>query len=61
MDEEYDEYCDDYSDELSNDEDLDHLEECGMTDRGDCRLAGTEFCDWDCPWGKALSLSVDKD
>ena len=25
-------------------------QECGMLDDGTCMLAGTEFCDWDCPF-----------
>lgn len=24
--------------------------ECGMLEDGDCLLAGSEYCDWDCPW-----------
>lgn len=24
--------------------------ECGMTSSGLCTLAGTEHCDWDCPY-----------
>lgn len=24
-------------------------DECGMMPDGQCTLAGTEFCDWDCP------------
>lgn len=27
----------------------DDLEDCGMMANGQCMLAGTEFCDWDCP------------
>ena len=25
-------------------------QECGMTEDGYCTLAGTEFCDWECPY-----------
>lgn len=50
-------YChDDYSDEdgdwdLDDDEDdfENALDECGQLPDGGCMLAGTEFCDWDCP------------
>jgi len=26
------------------------MADCGMTPDGYCTLAGTEFCDWDCPF-----------
>ena len=26
------------------------LGECGQTRDGDCTLAGTEYCDWECPF-----------
>lgn len=26
------------------------LEECGQQPDGTCLLAGTEYCDWDCPF-----------
>lgn len=35
----------DYDDE----EDYDPIEDCGMMADGQCTLAGSEFCDWDCP------------
>ncbi len=37
------EYTDDEDDELAG------FEDCGMMRDGMCRLAGTEWCDWDCP------------
>jgi hypothetical protein len=40
---------DDYVDDDDGD-DFDD-DECGMTADGGCTLAGTEFCDWDCPYG----------
>lgn len=45
------EYIDDH---MFDDEDdfidiEDDFEECGMMADGQCMLAGTEFCDWDCP------------
>ena len=28
------------------------LSECGQTPDGYCTLAGTEYCDWDCPFSR---------
>jgi len=39
---------DDGDDEGYDDDWLD--EECGLMDDGQCRLAGTEHCDFTCPW-----------
>lgn len=37
------------------DDDYDPGDDCGRWDNGRlaklCRLAGTEFCDWECPYG----------
>ena len=34
---------------------LDHLlQECGQTDDGDCLLAGSEHCDFECPFRDGL-------
>ncbi|GHA15460.1 hypothetical protein GCM10007989_07790 [Devosia pacifica] len=30
-------------------EDYDEYEDCGMMPDGQCTLAGSEWCDWDCP------------
>jgi hypothetical protein len=43
--------------EMLNYEDGDPADECGGWINGrfswhDCQLAGTEFCDWDCPFAK---------
>ena len=41
-------YDPDFEDEYDpDDEFLDFV--CGMMPDGQCRLAGTEDCDWDCP------------
>lgn len=40
---------DDYDDDPPPDPFDEALGECGMTQGGDCMLAGTEFCDWECP------------
>jgi len=38
-------------DELTEiDFDEDDEDECGMTEDGFCQLAGTEYCDWECPF-----------
>lgn len=43
-----------YDDDNEYDEDdYDPIEDCGMTQDGHCMLAGTEFCDWDCPRGRS--------
>lgn len=38
------------------DDDYDPAEECGRWQNGrlarGCSLAGTEFCDWDCPYSR---------
>jgi len=36
----YDQHDDDFEDEFE--------EECGLMPDGQCTLAGTEHCDWDC-------------
>lgn len=28
----------------------DLMSECGKNARGECSLAGTEYCDWECPF-----------
>lgn len=40
------EYDDDHVFDYMDD---DHSSECGLMPDGTCMLAGTEFCDWDCP------------
>lgn len=40
------------------DDDDDDLEEedwidCGLAPDGQCQLAGTEHCDWDCPYSRS--------
>ena len=32
-----------------DDDDLDGDEDCGLMDDGQCALAGTEWCDFECP------------
>jgi hypothetical protein len=38
---------DDYTEEDA----LEHLmDECGQDSSGSCSMAGSEFCDWECPF-----------
>ncbi len=36
--------------EYDDEADYDPIEDCGKMPGGQCTLAGTEFCDWDCPY-----------
>lgn len=38
-------------DDEYREEDDDLADQCGKLADGTCMLAGTEFCDWDCPIG----------
>ena len=40
---------DDYLDEAPEDGDFDLMDECGLGDDGQCILAGTAHCDFECP------------
>jgi hypothetical protein len=40
----------DYGDESDSAKDDDETFDCHMGPDGDCELAGTEECDWDCPY-----------
>lgn len=38
-------------DDFTDDDAIEELmQECGKTREGFCTLAGTEYCDWDCPF-----------
>lgn len=39
-------------DETDPDDEDDRMQDCGMMPDGQCMLAGTEWCDWDCPRNK---------
>ncbi len=41
-----------HEDDDPDDEEDEGWEECGMLPNGQCLLAGTEWCDWDCPRNK---------
>ncbi|MGE0133279.1 MAG: hypothetical protein AB7U82_34815 [Blastocatellales bacterium] len=49
-----DDQYDDFWDDAEYDDEEDELElamqECGQTRDGGCLLAGTEYCDFDCPF-----------
>jgi hypothetical protein len=41
--------------DMTEEDALDHLlNECGQTDDGDCLLAGSEYCDFECPFRDEL-------
>lgn len=40
---------DPYDDDLPDDEELEDMIDCGLAPDGQCQLAGTEHCEWDCP------------
>ena len=40
----------DEDDYYEDDFDDDPASECGLLPDGTCMLAGTEWCDWDCPY-----------
>lgn len=43
---------DEIDEQMFDDEDddgFDPADECGRTSDGQCMLAGTEWCDWECP------------
>jgi len=37
-----------FDDEFDGDCEDDCLDDCGLMPDGQCMLAGTEFCDWEC-------------
>ena len=46
---------DDFDDDPQDEDEHDDAADCGRWDNGrlmiQCRLAGSEWCDWDCPIG----------
>lgn len=48
----YPEWEDGFDDDEPDDFEDEGWDECGMTPSGQCTLAGTEWCDWDCPRNK---------
>lgn len=47
-------------DDQPDEHDDDMLDECGMMSDGCCTLAGTEFCDWDCPRNRPAAIRAKK-
>lgn len=41
---------DELYDDGDNGDPFDELDECGLMDDGQCQLAGTEHCDFSCPF-----------
>lgn len=46
----YDNPYEDDAEEVDEDEQV--AMDCGRIQDGTCTLAGTEFCDWDCPFSR---------
>lgn len=40
---------DDFDDVYDDEDELDREADCGLMDDGQCMLAGTEWCDFECP------------
>lgn len=55
-------YIDDEHEMHENEEDEFEraMDECGQTQDGGCMLAGTEYCDWDCPFSKQMWANLSK-
>lgn len=55
---------DDDSDDCDIDDEEDEFEnaisECGQIRGGGCMLAGTEFCDWDCPFSRQMYINASR-
>ena len=47
-------YDDDWFDDDGPDEDEDDTFDCGLMGDGQCSMAGSEWCDWECPHSLAL-------
>lgn len=44
------EYDDDFAfDDYDPEDEMDREHDCGLADDGQCMLAGTEWCDFECP------------
>ena len=60
---EYDDY-DDNNTACDIDDEEDEFEramdECGQMHGGGCMLAGTEFCDWECPFSKQMYINASR-
>jgi len=42
---------DDDGEGFTDEDAIDHLmDECGQDGDGNCSMAGTEYCDWECPF-----------
>ncbi len=36
------------------------MDECGQMHGGGCMLAGTEFCDWECPFSRQMYINASR-
>jgi hypothetical protein len=51
---------DNYEGDITEQDALDHLlAECGQTNDGDCLQAGSEYCDFECPFRDELFATED--
>lgn len=50
---------DDSDDDNEEDELERAMDECGQIRGGGCMLAGTEFCDWECPFSSMVQIKRD--
>jgi len=41
-----------FDDDYDDDPEDDGFEDCGMTDEGLCMYAGSEWCDFECPFNR---------
>lgn len=57
--EDEDDHWDPLWDEDEDDDDLAELS-CGELPEGGCSLAGTEWCDWSCPFSDGMSARATK-
>lgn len=41
-----------FDEDFDDPDEYDPFDDCGMTADGHCMLAGTEWCDFDCPYSR---------
>lgn len=55
-----DDYFDMLNDESDDDEDAEAELSCGELPEGGCSLAGTEHCDWRCPFSDGMVMRMNE-
>lgn len=54
-------YGDDSDDDEPEEDEFERaMDECGQMPGGGCHLAGTEYCDWDCPFSAQMWKNVNQ-